>query len=337
MNPIRIGIVGCGTITRNVHLPVLLSLSDVRIAWLADIRREAGESLSRAAGIRFHQVKSGLDLPDCDVVLLALPNGARKTYFDAICQRPDVGLYVEKPFARSLREHEGYVAGKKPWQVAVGLDRRSFALTQMAREIFDARPFGNPQSIRIEFGGLGRVLVGESYMANAALAGGGTLYQMGVHLLDAALFASGATNVSSRSGRLVMAQGLDVHVEAELLTTLSNGDVLPMHVRVTQLGEVDNLVTFEFERATVQMSILYGAKSLGILPRGSREGWVMAPVPGYDFSLNVHATFAMHWLTAIRALTEKTPNYSSACQVTVTTQALEVLYATPTIETLRLD
>lgn len=327
---IRIGVIGCGTISRNVHLPVLFALPGVELAWIADTNEATGRSLSRASGIPFcHISPSDIVLPVADIVLIAVPNGVREAYYQYFEGNRDIGLYIEKPFAKSIAEHNRILRDRAPWQVAAGLDRRSFGLTRLVRDLFIHRPFGGPLSMNIEFGGLGRVLIGDSFMSNATLAGGGSLYQMGVHYLDSALFASCAEDVELRTGRMITDHGMDIHVEGCFDLRLGASESMPLSILVTQLQAANNRIEILFEGAKVSFSIMYGGDSLSITPRepGSAK-WKLVP-DSMAGPLDTFASFGLHWTNVIEAFRIRRENYTSASQALLTTKAIELLYSLP--------
>jgi len=327
---LRIGVIGCGTISRNVHLPVLLAIPGIKLAWVADTNQLSGYALSRASGIPFHRISSSkIDLPFADIVVLAVPNGARDSYYNYFASNREAGLYVEKPFAKSIAEHTRIVNGRAPWQVAVGLDRRSFGLTRLLRELFLHRPFGKPLSIKIELGGLGRVLIGGSFMSNSSLAGGGALYQMGVHFLDAVVFASCAQDVELRTGRMITADGMDIHVEGQLDLVLGPAERLPLAILVTQLQVANNCIEIAFEGASVTFSIMYGERCLQVTPRNPGSSrWKLVP-EATTGPLDMFASFGLHWTSVIQAFRTRTENYTSASQALLTSKAMELLYSIP--------
>src|SRR5439155_1742304 len=101
-----VGIVGAGLITRQAHLPVLRNMPNVRIAWITDANDGAARAVARAFGLLQIVLPSGpAELPDCDVVLLAIPVGARQPYFEALARRR-IAVFSEKPFALSYPQHK---------------------------------------------------------------------------------------------------------------------------------------------------------------------------------------------------------------------------------------
>jgi predicted dehydrogenase len=55
-----VGVIGCGNIVQNVHLPVLLNLDEVRVAWMTNIDKKKGMELSKVSGIPFYDFNEEL-------------------------------------------------------------------------------------------------------------------------------------------------------------------------------------------------------------------------------------------------------------------------------------
>lgn len=332
MNPgqaasLKVGIVGCGTIVRNVHLPVLLSLPRVEVAWLTDKDASKARALEAASGVAAVILPQQLSrLPKTDLLLLGIPNGPRPPFMDLIRQGLARCAYVEKPFAKSIEEHEFLTRGLEAWQVAVGQDRRAFGLTRLAREVVEKQIFGHLRSVRFEFGGLGRILTGGGYLGNAQLAGGGILYQMGVHYIDSILFITKARHVSLESGVMEVEDDLDIHTEADLVLTLEDGGEVPFHVLTTTLEKASNRIELVFDRAQVHFVPAYGESKLAVLTHSGGIIGYLHPTPKHG-PLNVHASYAAHWGRFLEAVAQRTPNETSAVTCRLTTMVLEALYS----------
>src|SRR5262249_54776458 len=81
---IRVGIVGAGEIVARGHLPVLVNLPEVEVAWIHDRDAARAAAVARAYRIPPATAASAADLPAADVVLLGIPYGARWSYYDAL-------------------------------------------------------------------------------------------------------------------------------------------------------------------------------------------------------------------------------------------------------------
>ena len=106
----RIGVIGTGNIARLVHLPVLTSMPDVRVAWVADVNAASAASVARAFKLRSIALplSAGAE-SDCDVVLIASPVGTRLPYLEHLARR-GIAAFVEKPFARTVEEHRAFAS-----------------------------------------------------------------------------------------------------------------------------------------------------------------------------------------------------------------------------------
>jgi predicted dehydrogenase len=113
MEPLRVGIIGCGAIAQMMHLPFLRELDDrFRIAALSDIDPVALTEVGRRYGVDrlFSDASALLDEP-LDAVFI-LSSGDHAPLAIAALER---GLHVlsEKPLAYTLRETDEVIAAAK--------------------------------------------------------------------------------------------------------------------------------------------------------------------------------------------------------------------------------
>ncbi|MEZ4642767.1 MAG: Gfo/Idh/MocA family oxidoreductase [Chloroflexota bacterium] len=94
---LSVGIIGAGKITAFFHLPILKTFSDVRIAYVADVRDP--KILAQSHGVHAVLIGESVDiLPSCDIVLLAIPVAVREPYIREFSRRGSY-IFSEKPFA----------------------------------------------------------------------------------------------------------------------------------------------------------------------------------------------------------------------------------------------
>lgn len=325
-NPMGLGIVGCGAITRQIHLPTLLALPDVRVEWLYDRDTGRGAALSAAAAVPALGDGEGERLPPVEGLLLAIPNGARPPFFDGLREGRAGMIYVEKPFARSIAEHEELAMGIEPWRIAVGHSYRSSATIRLLRDIVANGLFGKVWEIRFDFGGLGRILTGGGYMGDRRLSGGGVLYQMGSHYLDAAIFATGARSVTLDHGHMESEDGLDIHTDAVLDLELADGRHVPLKLLVTALRRASNRMIVTCDNAMLLLSPGNGVHPIDIQTTGGTPIARIEPTEEHG-PLTPGATFARHWRRAIEAARTGQANETSVDSFLTTTRALEALYS----------
>lgn len=98
-NPLRIGIVGCGTISYWSHLRTLAGLPNVRVTGLADPDPEALDRAAQlVAATVFSESGALLQSEDIDAVLIASPAGLHAEHFSTACAAGK-HVYLEKPLA----------------------------------------------------------------------------------------------------------------------------------------------------------------------------------------------------------------------------------------------
>src|SRR5215468_3159371 len=134
MHRVSIGIVGAGEITRKIHLPVLLSMPDVEVAWVLDSQRRRAETLAAAYGVRPAAAQSAEAVPACDVALLAIPVEARADYLRVFAQR-QTAVLCEKPFAANATDHRRFVEAYPVHRLGSGYMRRFYHSTVLLREV----------------------------------------------------------------------------------------------------------------------------------------------------------------------------------------------------------
>ena len=127
MDKVEVGLVGAGAIASTVHLPVLKNISDVHIAWIADLNGLLVRDLGRAFGVSSQVISDEPPaFPQCDIVLLATPVYARQPYVEYFSTRSRA-ILAEKPFALSEVEHRRYLEACSKIQVSCGYMRRTNA------------------------------------------------------------------------------------------------------------------------------------------------------------------------------------------------------------------
>jgi predicted dehydrogenase len=187
---IRLGIIGCGAIAEDAHLPAALSLPDVDLTALSD-----------TSAARLRQIQASLGLGDItctdfhdtfskvDAVILALPNTLHAPIGAEFLSR---GIHVlcEKPLASSAAECEAVcrAAEKSRAVLAVGYVTRFHPSTELTRKLMRSGFLGKMQSFEYEFGTVGGWTTQSGYNLTRATAGGGVLVVSGSHFIDRMLY-----------------------------------------------------------------------------------------------------------------------------------------------------
>ncbi len=199
--PLRAGVIGLGW-AGETHLKSYKALPGVEVIAIADISASRREEIASAYNIPF-QYENFEELAlrdDLDVISIATPN---YLHAPAAVAALSSGKHVlsEKPLAHTLEAAESMV-------------RAATAHNRVLHVAFNHRQRGDVQTLKryIDDGGLGRTYHAKAYwmrrsgipgmggwFTNKETAGGGPLIDLGVHVLDMALFLLGEPEVASVS------------------------------------------------------------------------------------------------------------------------------------------
>jgi predicted dehydrogenase len=265
MKTFSIGVVGAGVIARQVHLPVLRSMRNVRLVWIADADPNRARAAAEANRLEhFPSPASPAHLPDCDVALLAIPVGARPAYYEGLSRR-GIAVFAEKPFAATAEEHRWGMSLFSPDRVACGYMRRMYASSSLLKRVIASNLFGPVRRVCIREGGrTSKTGADQSHYDDVRAAGGGVLISLGCHDVDLALHITGATHFEVLDSRLVMDGLIDRKVECRVrLDGVGNAHGLAdqsersclFELTVSWLDEQPNTVEVEFDTAVLSASL----------------------------------------------------------------------------------
>jgi predicted dehydrogenase len=201
-DPLRVGVIGLG-FAGQAALRGFLELPGVEVVGLAGLETDRLAQLGHEHQIPhlYERWEELLARDDLDAVSVATPNHLHEPITVAALEG---GRHVlcEKPLARNGVEAEKMV------QAAIDNDR-------VLEVCFNHRQRGDVQALKrhIDTGALGRIYYAKahwvrrngipgmgSWFTSKALAGGGPLIDLGVHMLDMALHLLGEPTVRSASG-----------------------------------------------------------------------------------------------------------------------------------------
>ena len=207
MGKLRIGIVGCGGIANQKHLPAMKENSDLaEVVAFCDIIKERAENAREAfgtPGARVYEDYRGLVAdPEVEVVHVCTPN---VSHCEITVAAFEAGkhVYVEKPMSHSTADAEKMIAAWKAsgMQFTVGYQNRF-------------RPEVLNLHAACEAGDLGDIYYAKAHairrravptwgvFPNKALQGGGPLIDIGTHALDITLWCMNNYDVDTISGQV---------------------------------------------------------------------------------------------------------------------------------------
>lgn len=207
--PLRAGILGCGDIARRGHIPGYQA-AGVEVAAVCDTNLERARSVAGEFNVPhiyadYHEL---IARPDIDIISVCLPNAF---HAPAAIAALEAGKHTlcEKPIATRVADAEAMIAAA----------RRSGRLLSVNQHMrFD--PAAQAMRRAVSNGELGHVYLTDARMVRAQgipgfgswftrkdLAGAGALFDIGVHMLDLALYITGFPQVAAVRGFTSMALG----------------------------------------------------------------------------------------------------------------------------------
>jgi predicted dehydrogenase len=249
---LKVGIIGAGEITRQMHLPVLLNMPDIEVAWLFDRRDHQAAALSAAYGVQAVAAVTADALPACEVALLAVPVNAREEYLRVFAHR-QAAVLCEKPFATSSRVHLDALALFPHHKLGVGFMRRFYSSTILLRDIVAEGCLGPLRSIRINEGDRSKGSgVEQSFLNDQHLgAARGVLTDLGTHTVDLALQICAAESYAIQSCAIVLDGAVDRKLSARIILQPAVGSDIEFDYCVSWLDRQPNIMQLSFDHATL--------------------------------------------------------------------------------------
>jgi predicted dehydrogenase len=203
MKEVRLGIIGAGGIVAYGHLPALAEMKQVRVETLCDLQKERAEALAEKYGIGKVCTRPAalLKNDELDAVLIAVPNAY---HAPLALQALDAGKHVicEKPPAMNASQTARMVAQARRRKRALlfAFNQRYTDRSQELKRRIQKDHLGDIYYLRAGWTrrrfipGLG------GWFTDRKLSGGGPLIDIGVHVLDLALWFCDYPKVKSVTG-----------------------------------------------------------------------------------------------------------------------------------------
>ncbi|MCA2004751.1 MAG: Gfo/Idh/MocA family oxidoreductase [Ignavibacterium sp.] len=231
MSKIKIGVIGLGSIAQLVHLPNLNKLDNAEIVAVAEIKKNPLNTIADKFGInqRFSDYREMLTNTELDAVIIATPTNSHKDI--AIdCLNADKDVLVEKPLARTFAEAKAVVdvARKNKRKLMVGMNLRYRPDTMLLRSIVSSGEIGEP--FYAKCGWVRRQSSEEKWFTKKEEAGGGVIIDLGIHLLDLALWLMNYPEINSVSCKTFQHNTKNVEDTAISFIKFKNNSLINLEV-----------------------------------------------------------------------------------------------------------
>jgi predicted dehydrogenase len=320
---LSVGIVGAGEIVSKIHLPVLSACEGIRVVYLSDKNLQTACSVAGSYKINPLAVAENLDnLPQTDVVLLAVPVTARLPYYELFAKR-GTSVLAEKPLAANDAEASRICGMYPEYGLACGFQRRSYASVALAKLIVGENWFGPLRSIFVSEGALTTKTGADSRFYDDTASAGGVLMDLGCHSLDTAIYISNATEAVPVTQRFMFDGGVDREIEAHLTLQTEQGSC-ELDCFVTWLRPARNTIELRFDNCTVELPC-----------RPSHYLAVHSPQKGGDVAslrmehagaATTYQAFYLEWIAFLEGVRNRHPSKFNARSCLPTIRAVEALY-----------
>jgi predicted dehydrogenase len=189
MEKTRVAVIGLGSVAQLVHLPNLLKIKNAEITGVAEVNRNRLYSVAEKFNIKkcYADYNELLKSNDADAVIIATPTHLHKRI--AIdCLNAGKDVLVEKPLARNSSEGREIIdcAKKNNRKLMVGMNLRYRPDSMLIRSLIDAGEIGDP--FYIKCGWIRKQSSSEKWFSKREEAGGGVILDLGINLIDLALW-----------------------------------------------------------------------------------------------------------------------------------------------------
>ncbi|MCY3820240.1 MAG: Gfo/Idh/MocA family oxidoreductase [Gammaproteobacteria bacterium] len=224
-NPLKVGIVGAGGITR-AHLPAYLERPDrVQLNAVCDLVEPLAQELAKKAGIDAVYLDIDEMLRDADIEAVDICT-THNSHAPLAIAAAEAGKHVivEKPMAISVQECRDMIAAadKAGTTLMVAQHLRYAPEARAAKRLLDDGKLGTVEAVRTELFGGGmrgrrrRRRQGERWMQDARRSGGGMMMSEQVHHIDLLRYYAG--NVKRVNGVCKSLQEHMVHGAEDLVS-----------------------------------------------------------------------------------------------------------------------
>ncbi len=245
----EVGVIGAGKITERIHIPILLEYSKTIVKYVADIDIDRANKLAKICKCDAIEVGKGVrKLPECDIVLLAIPVGVRRPYIEEFSRRK-TPIFVEKPFAKNIEDHQEFVELNN--KMVCNYMRTWFSSTKQVKEIVRSGVFGPLKSVKIQEGLVNSLGIGKKHYRNdIGLAGGGVLMESGCHTISQIVDILEGYDITVKKSDIIWKDELDVAVEVVMVASKDSN--VKIEYQASRVESFEPEAEFEFQNAWVR-------------------------------------------------------------------------------------
>lgn len=232
LEPVRIGLIGTGAIAQVAHLPILTRMRGVEVVALCDADRNKARTIADRFGVeRVHASSDDLWAdPEVQAVVVCTPSDLHEEQVQAalgagkyvLCEKP---LALTAAGAERILEMEGADS-----RLMIGMNQRFRPDAQALRSFVSGGDLGEIFYVRAGWlnrrTGRGR----KSWRQKKSAAGGGAFMDLGIQMLDLALWLMGYPEPDRLVAHVHRPSAEQVEDSAVVLLRLADGRLVNLEV-----------------------------------------------------------------------------------------------------------
>jgi len=195
MEKTKIAVIGLGGIAQLAHLPILTKLQNVQIAGVSDTNKTRLKAVGDRYGLEnlYQDYREMLVKEEIAGVIIATPTDTH-SQIAVECLKAKKDVLIEKPIARNYEEAKEIQNAAKKYkkQVMVAMKLRYRPDAMLMRSLVNSGELGHIFYIRC--GWLRKQSSEQKWFLNKSLSGGGVLIDLGILVLDLALWIMNDNN-----------------------------------------------------------------------------------------------------------------------------------------------
>ncbi|MEN3037629.1 MAG: Gfo/Idh/MocA family oxidoreductase [Candidatus Kryptonium sp.] len=255
MEKVKLGIIGLGGIAQAVHLPILSKLENAQIVALCDTDKAKARMLAEKYNVPYFYTdyeKMLKEVDEIEAVEILTPTNLHAEMTKA-CVLAGKDVFVERPLARTYKETEDVVKTieESNRKVMVGMNLRFRPDAMLMRGFIEQGELGSVFYVKA---GWFKKPNDKKWVLSKDKSGGGVILDLGISILDLALWMAGYPEVKSVSSVCYKHQTKSVEDSAIVLLKFKNEATL----------FIDVSWTYEFEKPIFYLHI-FGTEGTGEL------------------------------------------------------------------------
>jgi len=240
MEKVTVGIAGLGWIAQVVHIPIIQRLPDAELVAVCDRDKGRARLVAEKFGLKkvYYDVEEMLDKEDLQAIIVAASTDAHKELTLAALKRGK-DILVEKPIARTYPEAAAMAEAcrESKSKLMVGMNHRFRPDTMILKSFIEGKELG--KIFYTKTGWLRRRTNDNKWVLQRDKSGGGVFIDLGIVMLDIALWMMGYPEVKRVSASLYYHKTKQVEDTALVSVHLKNQALIQVEVSWSMFSEDD--------------------------------------------------------------------------------------------------